>query len=182
MTQMGNIWEEMFGMKNKESDFKLENKALQLATIAHEGQFRKGTGEPYIVHPKTVAESMEESRSKAIALLHDVVEDTSITYDTLDRHFDKKIVEGVKILTRDVNNKEYKKRLASAPKEVQLIKICDTLDNLKGLEYLSENGRKKKINDSLEFYIPLALKLNRKDLATEMNQIMDSYFSAICLN
>lgn len=54
--------------------------ALKLATEAHEGQVRKHSGLPYITHPMAVADKFEDEHLKILAVLHDVVEDTSITF------------------------------------------------------------------------------------------------------
>ena len=76
-------------------------KAIKLATKAHKGQNRKfGEGEAYITHPKAVADAVDGKDAKAVAWLHDVVEDTDITLDELYRDFEGHIVDAVECLTK----------------------------------------------------------------------------------
>lgn len=83
-----------FRMKN------MINKALKIATKAHEGQTDKG-GQPYIFHPIRVALNCKTEEEKIVALLHDVVEDTSITLEDLRMEgFDNEILEAIKCLTK----------------------------------------------------------------------------------
>ncbi|HIT09910.1 MAG TPA: HD domain-containing protein [Candidatus Merdivicinus faecavium] len=78
----------------------LTNKALKLAYEAHHGQVDKG-GVPYIFHPIHLAEQMEDETAVCAALLHDVVEDTSVTLERLAREFPREVVEAVRLLTRE---------------------------------------------------------------------------------
>ena len=78
----------------------LTNKALKLAYEAHHGQVDKG-GVPYIFHPIHLAEQMEDETAVCAALLHDIVEDTSVTLERLPREFPREVVEAVRLLTRE---------------------------------------------------------------------------------
>ena len=78
----------------------LTNRALKLAYEAHHGQVDKG-GVPYIFHPIHLAEQMEDETAVCAALLHDVVEDTSVTLERLAREFPREVVEAVRLLTRE---------------------------------------------------------------------------------
>ena len=78
----------------------LTNKALKLAYEAHHGQVDKG-GVPYIFHPIHLAEQMEDETAVCAALLHDIVEDTSVTLERLAREFPREVVEAVRLLTRE---------------------------------------------------------------------------------
>lgn len=73
--------------------------AFQIAKKAHAGQVDKA-GNDYILHPMTVASYMDTDTEKAVAYLHDVLEDTNITVDQLRNQFPKEIVDTVIILTR----------------------------------------------------------------------------------
>lgn len=73
-------------------------KAMRLAYDAHHGQVDK-SGAPYIFHPMHLAESMEDEISCCVALLHDTVEDTDVTFEDLAREFPPEVVEAVKLLT-----------------------------------------------------------------------------------
>lgn len=77
--------------------------ALKIATEAHKGQVDKA-GVPYINHPLTVASLVDTEEEKIVALLHDTIEDTSITeQDLIDYEFPNEIVEAVKLLTHNKN-------------------------------------------------------------------------------
>ena len=78
----------------------LTNKALRFAYHAHHGQLDYN-GIPYIFHPLHLAEQMDDELSTCAALLHDVVEDTSVTFDDLRREFPEEVVSIVRLLTHD---------------------------------------------------------------------------------
>lgn len=76
-------------------------KALEIAWKAHEGQTDKA-GKPYIQHPLAVASRMETEEEIAIALLHDVVEDTEVTFEDLEQAgFPKRVLDALRLLTHD---------------------------------------------------------------------------------
>lgn len=78
----------------------LTNKALRFAYNAHHGQLDYN-GIPYIFHPLHLAEQMDDEISTCAALLHDVVEDTSVTFEELSREFPEEVVSIVRLLTHD---------------------------------------------------------------------------------
>ncbi len=79
----------------------LTKKAMQIAYAAHHGQTDK-TGLPYIFHPMHLAEQMEDEYSACAALLHDVVEDTELTFSDLEAEgFPAEVIEALKLLTHD---------------------------------------------------------------------------------
>jgi len=120
----------------------LESRARDFATKAHEGQLRKYTGEPYIVHPLAVAELVKSvphtSAMVAAALLHDTVEDTNVTLDDLRVWFGDVVAALVEQLT-DVSKLEDGDRatrkeldrlhLAAASADAQTVKLADLLNN-----------------------------------------------------
>ena len=69
----------------------LTNKAQRIAYDAHQGQTDK-SGQPYIFHPYHLAEQMTDEVSVCVALLHDVVEDTAVTFEELEREFPPEVV------------------------------------------------------------------------------------------
>lgn len=91
-------------------------KAMNIAYNAHHGQ-TDVSGAPYIFHPYHVAEQMDDEATTCVALLHDVVEDTSVTIDDLDREFPKDIVEAVRLLTHDkgIDYEQYIKAVCDNP-------------------------------------------------------------------
>ena len=99
-------------------------KALEIATKAHEGQYDK-SGVPYIEHPKHVAEGVHGDIAKATAYLHDVIEDTDVTAEDLRRDgIPEEVVEAVIMLTHDEheNYYDYIRRVKTNPiaKEVKI--------------------------------------------------------------
>lgn len=78
-------------------------KAMKIAYDAHEGQLDYN-GVPYIFHPYHLAEQMDDEISCTAALLHDVVEDTSLTFEDLAKTFPEEVMEVVKLLTHDEND------------------------------------------------------------------------------
>ena len=124
--------------------------ARHFATLAHQGQFRKYTNEPYITHPTRVAELVflkaQDSNAPlhtllAAAFLHDVLEDTPYTLKTLVREFGEPIANLVFELTDQFSSEEYPhqnrawrkqreaERLALVSEDAKLIKLCDLIDN-----------------------------------------------------
>jgi (p)ppGpp synthase/HD superfamily hydrolase len=104
--------------------------AIRIARHFHEGQTDKN-GEPYIDHCMRVASYLKTVDLKTIALLHDVLEDTTCTVDYLKDFFPKRIIEVVEILTHhpDEPRIEYYARIRNHPLAIQ-VKVCDILDNL----------------------------------------------------
>ena len=100
--------------------------ALKVATKAHEGQLDKA-GNIYIEHPKYVASLVKEDNEKIVALLHDTIEDTTVTFEELEQYgFDKEIIDALKLLTHDSK-----------------VKYFDYIDKIK----TNELARKVKIAD-----------------------------------
>lgn len=120
--------------------------AHAVAHMAHLGQTRKFTGEPYIIHPQETLEILWEITNGErpfeeyqAALLHDVVEDTAVTMNDVEHDFGEKVGNLVFELTTDKKSKELKAvhlaRKMSAMTESALdIKLCDRLSNIIGLE------------------------------------------------
>lgn len=120
----------------------LVDRAIEFATIAHEGQVRKYTGEPYVTHPievsQIVATVPHTTEMLVAAILHDTVEDTDVTLDDIEYHFGRHIMNLVFWLT-DTSRPEDGNRaarkaidrahLAAAPADAQTIKVADMLHN-----------------------------------------------------
>lgn len=120
----------------------LVRKAQKFATRAHKGQVRKYTGEPYIVHPIAVAETVRihggSDEMVAAAMLHDTIEDTDVTYEDIHKEFGVTVAGLVRELTdtsrpSDGNRAARKgidrRRLAKASADAQTIKLADLIDN-----------------------------------------------------
>ena len=109
---------------------KLTRKAMIIAYEAHKNQVDK-SGVPYIYHPIHVAEQMDTENECIIALLHDVVEDTNVTFKQLEEVFSKEIIDLLKLLTREENIEydEYIKRIKNNSIACK-VKIADLTHNL----------------------------------------------------
>lgn len=110
----------------------LTKKAMKLAYAAHHGQTDK-TGVPYIFHPMHLAEQMEDEYSTCAALLHDVVEDTELTFSDLEAEgFPAEVIEALKLLTHDpaVPYLDYVKAVRPNPiaRAVKLADLCHNSD------------------------------------------------------
>lgn len=106
--------------------------ALGLATIMHNGQIRKKTGEDYIIHPFAVANKFLTEGFKIVAILHDVIEDTNLTLNNLrERGLDEKLVLVVDVLTHKKNQTYLEYILNVELSEMaRLVKIEDLKHNL----------------------------------------------------
>lgn len=109
---------------------KLTRKAMIIAYEAHKNQVDK-SGVPYIYHPIHVAEQMDTENECIIALLHDVVKDTNVTFKQLEEVFSKEIIDILKLLTREENIEydEYIKRIKNNSIACK-VKIADLTHNL----------------------------------------------------
>ncbi len=134
---------------------KMTREAMKIAYNAHYNQFDRA-GVPYIYHPIHLAENMDSEIACVVALLHDVVEDTDITMEELEKAFPREVIEILKLLTHDkkVDYMEYIKRI----KENEIarkVKIEDILHNADEtrLDSITEEDiiRREKYKKALEF-------------------------------
>ena len=107
----------------------LTNKAMRIAYAAHHGQVDYN-GIPYIFHPLHLAESMDDEISCCAALLHDVVEDTDVTMEELERAFPAAVTDVLKLLTHDKNTDyfDYVRQICANPVAVK-VKLADLAHN-----------------------------------------------------
>ena len=167
-------------------DLSIVEKAYFFAEEAHRGQFRY-SGEPFIEHPLGVAFILAELEldiiSIAAALLHDVVEDTGVSSETIRAEFGEEIallVDGVtklsrlKFQTREELQAENLRKMFIAMAEdirVILIKLADRLHNMRTLKYLNKEKRIVKAQETLEIYAPLAHRLGISKLKWELEDL-----------
>ncbi len=157
----------------RESDIKLIEQAYFLAKEKHEGQMRK-SGEPYITHPiavsKIIADLHGGPATIIAALLHDTVEDTSLSLKEVEQVFGSDIaqlVDGVtKISKLSFNEKvsqadNHQKMLLAMAKDIRviIIKIADRLHNIRTLDSMTPEKQYKIATETLEIYAPLAHRL-----------------------
>ena len=180
---------------NPAADFAQIRAAFEVADKAHGGQKRK-SGEPYIIHPLAVAQIVAEelrldSESIEAALLHDVLEDTDMTWDQLAKQFSPTVadlVEGVSKLTRmhyatkeDEQMENLRKMLIAMSKDIRviLIKISDRLHNMRTMEYQTPPKQKQKSLETMEIYAPIAHRLGMQRMKWELEDISLKYLDPI---
>lgn len=138
----------------------LTKKAMLTAYNAHHGQYDKA-GVPYICHPLHIAGQMKDEVTTCVALLHDILEDTNVTLDMLEKEFPKEVTEAVVLLTHEkvVTYEEYLRRVKENPIACQ-VKVADINHNsdesrLSGLDITEEKreyfrNKYKKAREILE--------------------------------
>ena len=167
----------------KEEDIQQIKQAVEFVIKKHEGQLRK-SGEPYYIHPieaaKTLADLKLDKISIIAALLHDVVEDTETTLDEVEERFGKtvaKIVDGVtKIGKYNFQSKEeaeaenFRKMIVSMAEDIRviLVKLADRLHNIRTLDPLPEEKRRRIAKETLDIYAPLAARLGLWKIKSEL--------------
>ncbi len=106
-------------------------RALAIALQAHQGQVDK-SGQPYILHPIRIMMRLNDDRARVTAILHDVIEDSNITFDDLvQAGFDSEIIEALKCLTRAANEDYYDYILRVKKNQLaRKVKLADLKDNL----------------------------------------------------
>ncbi len=120
----------------------LINKAKELATLHHEGQTDK-VGKPYILHPLRLMEAVNSTNEKIVAVLHDIVEDTDVSFDDLQTEgFNETVIEAIKCVTKiDGENYEDFIERISHNKLATTVKLADLEDNM-------DLSRLPKVTDS----------------------------------
>lgn len=139
-------------------------KMLVLATNAHSGQFDRG-GSPYILHPLKVMHYLktDDEELQCIALGHDVIEDTSTTYQDLrDAGMSDRVIEGIRALTKVPGQtyEEYKEGVF-ANEDAMRVKVCDLRHNtdIRRLKGVTEKDIERMAKYQ-KFYIELVQRLN----------------------
>ena len=148
----------------------LVQRAYEVAESAHAGQMRD-EGTPYIIHPLRVAVSLAdelEIYSPNLicgALMHDVIEDTSVTREEIAEMFGEQIAEIVWLLTKfeDVSLPAYLAAIeAAAQTGAPMVKLCDRLDNLRFLAHSPKAEKKRRyIRTTEQHYLPMAARTNK---------------------
>ncbi len=173
---------------NKPEDRAIIDKAFRIANNAHMN-FRRKSGEPYIIHPIAVAKIVNQeiglgARSIATALLHDVVEDTDYTIEDVDRDFGPKIASLIDGLTKisdtydksssaSMQAENFRKMLLTISDDLRviLIKIADRLHNMRTLDSMPENKRMKIAGETIFLYAPLANRIGLYAIKSELEDL-----------
>src|SRR6187401_2889338 len=169
-----------------QKDVPLVKSAFEFSESAHRGQSRK-SGEPYITHPLAVASILSQWRldaqGLAAALLHDVMEDTTVTKTELETKFGKPVadmVDGVSKLdqiafdTREEAQAEsFRKMLLAMAQDVRviLIKLADRLHNMRTLDAMAPAHRRRIAGETLDIYAPIANRLGLNSLYLELQDL-----------
>ena len=168
------------------ADLELLRKAYVFSAREHGGQIRQ-SGEPYLSHPLQVANILAEMKLDvacvSVGLLHDVVEDTLTTLDSIRESFGENIahlVDGVtkigqiQFASRQEKQAEnFRKLLLAMVDDIRviLIKLADRLHNLRTLQYLPPEKRKLIARETLDVYVPIAHRLGMAKLRGEMEDL-----------
>ncbi|WP_395804440.1 RelA/SpoT family protein [Daejeonella sp.] len=164
--------------------------AFDMALESHQNMRRK-SGEPYIYHPIAVAQIAAEeiglgTTSIVCALLHDVVEDTDITLEDIEREFGKKVAKIIDGLTKisgvfDYNSslqaENFRKMLLTLADDVRviLIKLADRLHNMRTMDYMPRDKQLKISSETIYLYAPLAHRLGLYTLKSELEDLAMKY-------
>ncbi len=166
------------------TDLKLVERAYAVADERHEGQLRR-SGDPYITHPLAVAQILAELGMTAptlcAALLHDTVEDTDYSLESLQAEFGQEIaqlVDGVTKLDKvkygeTAQAETTRKMVVAMAKDIRVlvIKLADRLHNMRTLRYLAADKQERKARETLEIYAPLAHRLGMNAIKWELEDL-----------
>ena len=185
MPEAATLFKEWSGYLKAEDLAQVES-AYQFSQTAHEGQFRK-SGEPYISHPLAVANILAQwhldSQALTAALLHDVMEDTSVTKAEISRTFGKPVadlVDGVSKLDKiefetqeKAQAENFRKMLLAMARDVRviLIKLADRLHNMRTLDAVDDVRRHRIARETLEIYAPIANRLGLNSIFQELEDL-----------
>jgi len=174
----------------QKGDKKEIRKAFDMALESHKDMRRK-SGEPYIYHPIAVAQIAAEeiglgTTSIVCALLHDVVEDTDITLEDIEREFGKKTAKIIDGLTKisgvfDTNSslqaENFRKMLLTLADDVRviLIKLADRLHNMRTMDFMPRHKQLKIASETIYLYAPLAHRLGLYAIKSELEDLSMKY-------
>ena len=170
----------------KPSDVARVEEAYRFSDTAHHGQKRM-SGEPYISHPLAVAEILAhwqlDSQAVIAALLHDVMEDTEVSKAEISERFGRpvaELVDGVSKLDRlefqsqaEAEAENFRKMLLAMARDVRvmLIKLADRLHNMRTLDAVSAEQRRRVARETREIYAPIANRLGLDSLYRELQEL-----------
>ncbi len=178
--------EEKIKSYNPNANFEIIKKAYDFALEAHKEQ-RRASGEPYFIHPFSVAMTLADFQLDATSivagLLHDVVEDTKYTLEDIDHNFGQTmalIIDGVTKLSKlSFKTKEecaaenLRKMLFAMVKDIRviLVKIADRLNNIRTIKSLPVEKQKRIAQETLDIYAPLSNRLGMHNVKVELEDL-----------
>ncbi|MEK9545546.1 MAG: RelA/SpoT family protein, partial [Pelagibacteraceae bacterium] len=183
---------------NKFSNPETLSKAYNFALNAHKDQ-KRVSGDPYIVHPVAVAEILTDlkldSATIITGLLHDTIEDTHATYDTVVKEFGKEVadlVDGVTKLSaledKAVQNsraENFRKLILATSKDIRvlLVKLADRLHNMRTISAIESLEKRKRIaKETMEIYAPLAERMGMNAIRDELEDLSFSILNSEARN
>src|SRR5262245_42917041 len=177
---------EKVAVNHPQADLDLLRRAYLFSAREHKGQ-KRASGESYLVHPLEVANILADMKldevSVATGLLHDVVEDTLVDLDTIHEYFGEEIthlVDGLtkiaqisKISREEQQAENVRKMLLAMVDDVRvvLVKLADRLHNMRTLQYLSPEKRKRIAEETMEIFAPIAHRLGMGKLRGELEDL-----------
>ncbi|WP_411274404.1 RelA/SpoT family protein [Daejeonella sp.] len=178
----------------QKGDKRMIRLAFNMALESHQDMRRK-SGEPYIYHPIAVAQIAAEeiglgTTSIVCALLHDVVEDTDITLEDIEREFGKKVAKIIDGLTKisgvfDYNSslqaENFRKMLLTLADDVRviLIKLADRLHNMRTMDFMPRDKQLKISSETVYLYAPLAHRLGLYTLKSELEDLSMKFMEPV---
>mgnify|MGYP000605241854 FL=1 len=188
------LYEKLISIINKyhpSDDISMIEKAYEIAFNAHKEQKRR-SGEPYIIHPVSVAIILAEleldKETIAAGILHDVVEDTVLTLDEITEMFGSEVallVDGVTKLTQlsyskdkvEIQAENLRKMFLAMAKDIRviLIKLADRLHNMRTLEYMNTAKQAEKARETMDIYAPIANRLGISKIKIELDDLSLKY-------
>ncbi len=171
---------------NPDADEALLNKAYVYAMTKHGAQ-RRASGDPYISHPIEVAGILADMRldeaTIAVALLHDTIEDTDATREDIETGFGAEIstlvdaltkLKKLDLVTKRAQQAENLRRfLLATAKDIRvlLVKLADRLHNMRTLDHVPPDKRKRISEETMELYAPLAGRMGMQDMREELEDL-----------
>ena len=163
------------------------NKAYNFALEAHQNQ-KRDEGVPYIIHPVAVAKILTElkldSATITTGLLHDTIEDTNVTYETVKKEFGEEVanlVEGVTKISAledkassDSKAENFRKLILATSKDIRvlLVKLADRLHNMRTIEFVKDKNKIiRKAKETMEIYAPLADRMGMNRIRDELEDL-----------
>ena len=163
------------------------NKAYNFALEAHQNQ-KRDEGVPYIIHPVAVAKILTElkldSATITTGLLHDTIEDTKVTYESVKKEFGEEVanlVEGVTKISEletkastDSKAENFRKLILATSKDIRvlLVKLADRLHNMRTIQFVKDKDKKiRKAKETMEIYAPLADRMGMNRIRDELEDL-----------